>query len=422
MGQYFFVLGRNPTLSAVELLSVISRLDSKLTVKYLSEEVLVISVNIDLNTNSLMSRLGGTVKTGKIIKEIDWESSETEFENILSYNFLQSFFINNSKGKVHFGLSLYNAGNSTLYSKLENILKESHVTVKENLKTSGIKSGFVKIKDTRLSSVSVVKNELLTHGFEMVLVAAEDKLLVGKTLQVQEFAQFSLRDYQRPAKDKRSGIMPPKLARMMLNICLSDTKMTVLDPFCGSGTILQEALMLGFRKIMGSDISQKAISDTQQNLDFIVKNYPYLERNRENIMLKKVDIRHLSQEFPPQSADVVVTEPFLGPPLFQKPNSLIVKRIFSDLKELYLAAFNQFAKILKNDGKVMIIFPAFENNSQILYLEILKEINRMGWRQLEFIPEFKNQLPEVKFTSRNSILYGSGKQFVLREILFFSVI
>lgn len=422
MGQYFFVLGRNPTLSAVELLSVISRLDSKLTIKYLSEEVLVISVNIDLDTYSLMSILGGTVKMGVIIKEIDWESNESEFENILSSDFLRSYLIKNSNKKVHFGLSLYNAGNAFLYTKLKNILKESHVTIKDNLKASGIKSGFVQIKDTKLSSVSVVRNELITHGFEMVFITAEDKLLVGKTLQVQEFAQFSLRDYQRPAKNKRSGIMPPKLARMMLNTAESGRKVTLLDPFCGSGTILQEALLLDFRNVIGTDISPKAISDSQKNLDFIVKFYPQYKKQRENIILKTVDVRELSQVFPSQSVDVIVTEPFLGPPLFQRPTGATVRNIFANLKELYLSAFAQFSKILKNEGRILIIFPAFEDGNQISYLEILKDINKMGWRQLKFIPEFIQQLPTAKFTSRNSILYGSSNQFVLREILLFTVI
>jgi len=83
------------------------------------------------------------------------------------------------------------------------------------------------------------------------------------------FERFFERDFGRPAADAKSGMLPPKLARMMVNLASASKNETLLDAFCGSGTILTEAATLGFAKLIGSDISERAVSDTQKNSDWI---------------------------------------------------------------------------------------------------------------------------------------------------------
>jgi len=46
-----------------------------------------------------------------------------------------------------------------------------------------------------------------------------------------------------------------------------------LDPFCGSGTFLMEAALLGFSKICGSDASDKAVADTKENMEWLQNFY-----------------------------------------------------------------------------------------------------------------------------------------------------
>lgn len=47
----------------------------------------------------------------------------------------------------------------------------------------------------------------------------------------------------------------------------------ILDPFCGSGTILTEAMLINYKNLIGADISPKAINDTKKNIEWIIRNY-----------------------------------------------------------------------------------------------------------------------------------------------------
>ena len=85
------------------------------------------------------------------------------------------------------------------------------------------------------------------------------------TKAIQPIESLGERDFGRPYRDAKSGMLPPKLAMMMINLAGQSLGATILDPFCGSGTILMEAATIGYTNLMGSDISPKAIDDTRQN-------------------------------------------------------------------------------------------------------------------------------------------------------------
>ena len=47
----------------------------------------------------------------------------------------------------------------------------------------------------------------------------------------------------------------------------------MLDPFCGVGTTLIEASLLGFDQMIGSDIDEKAVADTEKNLNWLSREF-----------------------------------------------------------------------------------------------------------------------------------------------------
>ncbi|MBI4990491.1 hypothetical protein HZB96_00170 [Candidatus Gottesmanbacteria bacterium] len=423
MNKYFFVLGRNSTLSIAEIISVLNLRNIDFFPKYISSEVLIISTDKELKLDELIKTLGGTIKVGRIMDEVALEGSSMQFYEIFSADNLHKKYLSQMPGKLHFGVSLYNAGGSSeVLLQLEKRQKDIDLTIKDNLKKEGIKSGFVQIKDRFLSSVSVAKNKLITQGAEIVLILTPEEILIGKTLAVQEFEEFSLRDYFRPAKDKRSGIMPPKLARMMINLAAKDRNSLLLDPFCGSGTILQEAIFLGYKNICGSDISDRAISDTTKNIDWLYRNFPNLPKTSINLKILKMDVRQISTKLLPNTADVIVTEPYLGPPLYKKLELPAIVKILSELSRLYIDAFVQFAKILKSQGRVLIVFPVFETEGKVFFVEILDKLKNLGFVEKEFFPQNISKYPTVFFTPRKTILYYSREQFVKREIISFQKI
>jgi putative N6-adenine-specific DNA methylase/tRNA (guanine6-N2)-methyltransferase len=80
---------------------------------------------------------------------------------------------------------------------------------------------------------------------------------------------------------------------------------SILDPFCGSGTILLEAAsLLPDVRLYGMDISEEAVEGTRRNLE----NAGAAER----ALLMQGDARQLSALLPPDSADYLITDPPLG--------------------------------------------------------------------------------------------------------------
>lgn len=421
MYQYFFILGRNATLSLAEIIAVLTRLDMRFQMEYFSPEIAVLSTDVDIDGGMLMGKLGGTIKIGKIVTEAGLDQDESVFERIFSADYLTAnIFQTETHGKLHFGISIYTSGgDANILSHLTKELKTFNSMVKDNLKEKGVKAGFVQIKDRFLSSVSVYKNRLLTHGAEIVMIVTKQKILIGKTLAVQEFESFSFRDYQRPWKDKRSGIMPPKLARMLINLLSADEHAVLLDPFCGSGTVLQEAIMLGYTRLIGCDLNIKAVSDTKKNIDWLFQRYKNLNISSYNIFIHQVDVRKITQKIQKNSVDVVVTEPYLGPPLHATPSIHSIGAILSEVKKLYLETFAQMKEIVKSDGKIVFIFPAFPHHGRMNFVEIIREVEAIGFRQRGFFPNLAVSKYSLHQTGRNTILYGGEEQFVQREIISF---
>ena len=64
--------------------------------------------------------------------------------------------------------------------------------------------------------------------------------------------------------------MPPRLARMMVNLSACTAGKTLLDPFCGVGTILQEAL-LEKAMVVGMDVNPWCVKAATENLEWLVQ-------------------------------------------------------------------------------------------------------------------------------------------------------
>jgi len=211
----------------------------------------------------------------------------------------------------------------------------------------------------------------LENGGEFVLIALPDKIVVGQTRMVQDFKAWSNRDYGRPARDAKSGMLPPKLARMMINLTGSvmDKKFCpLLDPFCGSGTVLMEAALMGWPKITGGDISEKAIENTRNNLNWLQKN---AEVNTTQIQLINRPIETLGEELK-EKFNTIVAETFLGPPLTGHESPEKIRSIFSDLEKRTRSALLALAKLLDKNGTAILALPVFRINEKILYLPTKK--------------------------------------------------
>jgi tRNA (guanine10-N2)-dimethyltransferase len=327
--NHFFILGNHPELSVAELTACFDFKKMKLL-----DEVLLGNVEIP-EAHELIKNLGGTIKIGRLIGRL---TKAELYEKMLEE--LQSA---TKDGKFNFGISLY--GKSKINTH------KLGIELKMALKQEGISCRFVTSRDTNLSSVVVEQNKLVNGGRELVLIMEEQWIVLGVTEAVQPFKELSRRDYGRPARDDHSGMLPPKLAQIMVNLARLKKNEILLDPFCGSGTIITEAMLMGYTKIYGSDLSAKARADTKANLDWINKEYN-LDIHPE---LQVIDARVLAQKYKENSIGAIVTETYLGP----QRGHVDIQSVAFELEDLYSAVLKQFEHILKPNARAIIALPYF---------------------------------------------------------------
>jgi tRNA G10 N-methylase Trm11 len=201
-----------------------------------------------------------------------------------------------------------------------------------------------------LSSVVVEKG----HVDEFTLVSGGDGYVVAKTNSVQPFEDWGTRDFGRPYADPKSGMLPPKVSRMAVNIAGIGHEKTLLDPFCGMGTILAEGLLMGWN-VVGSDQSADVVEKTRGNLRWL------LSTNKLGVTYRLVvsDAVHISQQLDAQSIDAIVTEPFMGSPKIKD-----VKNTIKGLEKLYIGCFRDWCKVLKPGGIIVMALPIYAINGK----------------------------------------------------------
>ncbi|MBI4653086.1 50S ribosomal protein L11 methyltransferase [Candidatus Kuenenbacteria bacterium] len=416
--KYSFILGHNPTLSIMEILNVFLLFKINVQIISFSEEALLLEIENEFSIKTFFSRLGGSIKMGEIEKDY---KDYTDIDKLDINEILKLFNIQEDK-KVYFGLSFYNL-NAPAFFKIQEGVKKLAIKIKRKLQEQGLKVRWVISQEKNLSSVVVKKNKLIEQGAEILILIDKDKVYLGKTLMVQEFEKYNQRDYNRPVRDIEKGMLPPKLAQIMLNLGQIKKEQIILDPFCGSGTILQEASLMGYENVIGSDIDFNSIKTTKKNLEWLhnkIKNQKLVPSEVEGSKIKnklfQCDARELSKKIPFNSIDTIVSEPYLGPIKDIKNTTKIIR----ELSKLYLESFREFKKILKTQGVIVIIFPVFKTvKNELLFLSILDEIKKQGWKNNLKLPRELFQKYIIKITLRNSIIYSRPDQRVFREIFIF---
>lgn len=113
---------------------------------------------------------------------------------------------------------------------------------------------------------------------------------------------------------------------------------TLLDPFCGAGTILMEAAETEpDLAIVGSDISENAVLGARDNL-----RAAGLARAVE---VREADARRLVDDYPRAFADLIVTNPPYGMRLDAG----------MDFNDFYRDVLGQFVRTLGRDGRVVML-------------------------------------------------------------------
>jgi tRNA G10 N-methylase Trm11 len=369
-----FVLGREAELSKAEILAIMTSKMIDFEQVFSSKEVLILSLkkSVDLS----IDELGGTIKLFNVFGE--------NIEKNQIKNFIQQHFeLEQTDQRINFGISGYGHVEKDFIYRVGKTLKNEMVE-------AGLKARFVTGKYKDLSSVIVTENKLLKRGFEAILIEDKGKFFIGQTMSVQNYKAYSKRDYGRSARDEKSGMLPPKLAQIMINLAQTPKNQTIYDPFCGSGTILQEAVLLGYQKILGSDISPKAISYTKDNIDWLQSHYP----QKINVEVFESDVLSPTEI---TKVDAIVSEGYLGEPI--RRNVAKAQSDATKLTEFYLKVLSNMEKMLNPKGRIVLAVPFFIIGRERVFLQFEEKLSLTGLKII------------------NSYLYARPDSFVGRQIV-----
>ena len=108
------------------------------------------------------------------------------------------------------------------------------------------------------------KVQLGNPGSEYRAVCSGDRCYVGRLIRRIDRGSFELR---RPGGRAffHPGVMMPRMARALVNISLVRGGEILLDPFCGTGGMVLEAVLVGAQG-MGSDIDPFMVSGSRKNV------------------------------------------------------------------------------------------------------------------------------------------------------------
>lgn len=354
MFSYLFILGSHPDLSKAE----ISARLPQATISSLAENIILLKLPKAIEQpQRLLDQLGGTIKIGELVDRFRYTPSEILLE-VLSSRFLDIRDI---------GISFYHFPTT-----------QHHIIIstKKELKKSGIAKRFIFERTApELNAATLDKNNLTTKGLELLMVNCHSKtknnneIYLAHTLAYQNINDYTQRDYGKPRPDARSGMLPPKLSQILISLAQITEGSTIYDPFCGSGIILQEAMLQNYH-IYGSDISVKAVNNTQANLKWLVKTFQLQFPNYRQYIESKIFNADATTYRLHEAVDAIITEPYLGPAHRNMPDTDFIATIIRQLLVLYKQFLQNSLQHLKKDGKIVMILPVFNHPTGEIFIKL----------------------------------------------------
>lgn len=387
--ESILILGRQPAISAAELES----LYGANSIKLISNQALLLDKNpVDVD----FERLGASIKLGQILSSCNYRDLKKTVSNVVSsLNLPQN-------GKLNIGISGYGLKMSSRE------ISAMALDIKKELKSAGYSVRVVPNKEASLNSAQVIHNKLTNeHGLELLLVASGSEVYIAKTIAVQNITDYTARDRERPKRDAFVGMLPPKLAQTIINLAvgqIQNTKYdiqntTLLDPFCGTGVVLQEALLMGYN-VIGTDIEPKMIDYSQQNIDWFTNHWP----NANNDC--NLEVGDACNHTWPNNISTIASETYLGRPLSGIPPKDKLDEIIHSVNYLHKKFLQNLAGQIASGTRLCIAVPAWFVNHRTFRLPVLDDLAKLGYNRVDF-----------KHAKTADLIYRRPDQLVGRELV-----
>jgi tRNA G10 N-methylase Trm11 len=406
--QSLLILGRQPALGLAELESLYG--GNKL--RPVGNKAVVVDVDPCLLA---FDRLGGSVKFCKILTTLD----------TLDWHQIEKFLLqaspghsqNMPAGKMQLGLSIIG---------LDVPLKQLEATglkLKKAIRKTDRSVRLVPNKTPELNSASVLHNHLTgPTGWELVFIRDGQQTIIAQTVKVQDIDAYTKRDRLRPNRDTKVGMLPPKLAQIIINLAagqLPEDKLesicdipadqpipmpildqTVLDPFCGTGVILQEARLMGYG-VYGTDLEPRMIDYTRTNLKWLGEHFPV---SSDDAPLEAADATNhqWSTDF-----DFVASETYLGRPFTSRPSPEVLAQTMADCNLIIKKFLHNIHAQTKPGTRLCLAIPAWQTGARdFKHLPLIDQISDLGYNRVS-----------LEHARDKDLIYYRDDQITARQLL-----
>ncbi len=390
--MFISILGRQPELGAAELEQIYG---AKAIEWFSPTTVLVDTSSFDFE------RLGGSQKSGRVIFTIsrgDWRAASMKIVRYYTEAFARVDY------KITLGISTYGFDVSV------RDIQKTGIILKQKLREKNVSLRLLPNAEPALNTAASHHNKLglSQNKVELLVVRSKDgQIIVAESVGAQNITALAARDQARPHTDAFVGMLPPKLARMMVNLASNGRELpsgesslpVVLDPFCGTGVVLQEAALLGY-SAYGTDLSEKMVDYTTKNLDWLHQKYPF----KGTITVEYGDA--MTHRWNGQ-IDAVVCESYLGQPFSAPPSPAKLTEVRGNCNHIISEFLHNISAQLAPGTPICLAVPAWRDvHGRFTHLPFISQIGDFGLERRMF-----------KSVRDSELLYYRENQVVARELL-----
>lgn len=387
--MYIAILGRQPAIGMAEL----EHLYGAESTRWFSEQ------SATVKTDSLpIERLGSTQKVGRVVFELphgDWQRASMKI--VQAYREKWS----NVEGKITLGISAYG------FSTTPHDVQRTGILLKQKLKKDGVSLRAIPNQDTALNTATAHHNKLGLSSTRVEIIAVRAKngrIIIAESEGSQNITSLARRDQGRPKRDAFVGMLPPKLAMTIINLAAKSTDPTdhtkrLLDPFCGTGVVLQEASLMGYQ-VYGTDLAEKMI-------DFSKINLEWLNTSLHTPVKSTLTVGDAMTTTWSQPIDAVACESYLGQPFSAPPSPAKLAEVRKNCNYIISSFLKNIGSQLRPGTPLCVAIPAWKDtNGTFTHLPLVNELESLGFEPFEF----RNISPE-------QLLYHRENQVVARQLL-----
>ncbi len=417
--QTVTILGRQTGIALAELES----LHGAENVRAVEKHAAVVEGAVDF------ARIGGSSKTAKPLTTLDtihWGEVQKHLENNVPKHLHHL-----GEGKLRLGISAYG------FNVSPQRITATGLNLKKVIRASGRSVRLVPNNELALNSAQVIHNKLTEpSGLELLIVKDGTKTILAQTLGEQDIEAYALRDRGRPMRDARIGMLPPKLAQIIINLAApdqsrspiraqdtksemqpespadsarsgvlssdrrkGDRKIKILDPFCGTGVILQEAGLMGYG-VYGTDLDERMVDYSRQNLHWLTTKTDY------DGFDSRFEIGDATSYQWPHEYDAIASETYLGRAFTSLPSPEMLEKNRRDCDTIIQKFLKNVYAQTKLGFRLSLAAPAWFANGQVYRLPLLDSLGELGYNRIEF-----------EHAASKDLIYHRDGQIVGRELI-----